>query len=347
MPYAELRKRGFIAHSVHTHESDRFIPLIAAGVYNCIVTPRIAWPDDSGKPWQKAIRHAGLAWVYEVDDDVYSESIIYRQYRIFPTERAKGHDGLERDRQTRIRVISECDAITVSCQRLKTIVEQHTDAPVYVVPNAIDARWFRQVLRGIGRLPELAGKITIGWAGGTRDTDDLKDMIAAWQIIADKYPQAHFVVQGHIAETIDRYLPKERRSTLPWLDLSEYPRALVNYDIGCCSVAPNVFNTAKTCIKWYEYTLAGIPCVVSKTLYGREVTHDQDGLVANSVDEWVAHLSRLIESEDERRRIADEARTTVMRDHSLENNWWRWPQAYADAVEHFREKQARQLVLAH
>jgi glycosyltransferase involved in cell wall biosynthesis len=347
-PYAELRSRGFVAHSVPTKESEQFLPLLANGYYDAIVTPRIAWPDNAGLPWRSAVRKAGICWVYEVDDDVYSPSIVGRQYRIFPKEHAKGLEGLERDRLDRIAVLQQCDAITVTGQRLATIVRMHApeETPVYVVPNAIDARWFRSTLRGIKRLPELEGKLTIGWCGGTRDLEDLNDVAAAWKIIAERYPDVHFVVQGFIPAVLDEAVPAHRRSTLPWLELVEYPRGLLNIDIGCCAVAPTVFNTAKSCIKWYEFTLAGAPCVVSETLYGREVTDGQDGLVARNVFEWVQNLSLLIEDESVRRRMADNARTTVMTHHSLDNNWWNWPEAYALAVDHFREKQARTLVLA-
>jgi 2-oxoglutarate dehydrogenase complex dehydrogenase (E1) component-like enzyme len=64
------------------------------------------------------------------------------------------------------------------------------------------------------------------------------------------------------------------------------------------------------------------------------------------VAEWVEKLSLLIEDAELRRSVQDSARTTVMMHHSLDNNWWNWPEAYALAVDHFREKQARTLVLA-
>ncbi len=134
--------------------------------------------------------------------------------------------------------------------------------------------------------------------------------------------------------------------TLPWLPVEEYPRALLNIDIGCCSVAPLLFNTAKSCIKWYEMTLAGAACVVSPTLYGREVTDGDNALVAETAEQWVAQLSRLIEDAEFRRTIQRNARRTVMTEHSLEQNWWRWPSAWATMLDQFRAKQSRRLVLA-
>lgn len=336
-PFAELRRRGVYAQSVHKDESDKFLTKIAAGYYDAVVTPRIAWPGGVGTPWQRAIRAAGLVWIYEIDDDVYSEAIVGRQYRIFEHERALGMDGLEVRRQERIAAINACDAITVSSRRLATVVSAYTTKPVFVVPNAIDARWFTSVIRSAktvnDRLPELRGKLTIGWAGGTRDTTDMTIMAEAWRIIEKKYPHVDFVVQGHISE---RLVGLDRVHTLPWVPLPDYPRALVNIDIGCCSVAPTIFNSAKTPIKWFEFTLARAPCVVSHTLYGQVVTHNVDGYVARDLDDWVDGLSRMIEDPAYRRSIRQSARRTVMEHHSLENNWWRWPDAWTQAIQRVR-----------
>ena len=326
----------------------KVLPLLASGRYDAILTPRIVWPvKDVGEVWIKAIRNAGLAWLYEVDDDVFNPRIIDRQTRLFESEKAKGYEQLEWERQERIRLLSLCDGVTVTTQRLKTVVQGYNpDVPVYVLPNAIDVQWFRLLMRGIGRVPELEGKLTVGWAGGTREDVDLLDLGKAWTILAEKYPHVMFVSQGHQSKALAESVPEERQVRLPWLGLEEYPRALINVDIGCCAVAPMVFNTSKSCIKWYEYTLAGAACVVSPTVYGREVTDGVDAFVASGVDQLVDRISQLIESESLRKGMARAARTKVVTEHSLNNNLFNWPEAWKDAIERFQEKRSRQLVLS-
>ena len=348
-PFAELERHGVIAEWCHKDQSESVLTLLAAGRYDVIVTPRIVWPAEGlGERWVNAIHNAGIAWIYEVDDDVYSPIIVERQMRLFESERLKGAYQLEWERNERIRLLTMCDGITVSTKRLATIVKNYAPegTPVKVVPNAIDARWFRETLHGCDRVPQLMGKLTIGWAGGTREDADLKPLIEAWPVIAERYPDVMFVIQGHISEALADSVPIERRATLPWLPIPEYPRAMLNVDIACCVVAPLMFNTSKSCIKWYEFTLAGAVCVVSPTTYGREVTDGVDGLVAESTEEWVEALSRLIESAELRRTLRREARRKVMTEYSLENNWQNWPLAWADAVEHFKDKESRRLVLA-
>lgn len=333
-PFAELERRGYIADWCHRDDSEKVLPLLAAGRYDLIVTPRIVWPTDGvGDKWIRTIHKAGLAWVYEVDDDVYSPGIVDRQVSLFESERKKGRPQLEWERNERIRLLEQCDGVSVSTLRLSTIVNQYCpDVTAAVIPNSIDARWFRATLRGCER---VAPPLTIGWAGGTRQDVDLVPLAAAWGEIARRYPKVNFVMQGHIPGVLFDAVPAERRYSLPWLPLEEYPRALLNIDIGCCIVAPTLFNTSKSCIKWYEMTLAGAPCVVSPTVYGREVVDGEDALVAESVEDWVAALSRLVESADLRRHIHRNARRTVMTEHSLEANWWRWPAAWSDILNQF------------
>lgn len=322
------------------------LSLVAAGRYDAIVTPRIVWPiEDVGQRWIDAIHRAGLAWIYECDDDVFSPRIVDRQHRLFDSEREKGISQLEWERLERIRLLDQCDAVTVTTTRLRTVVQMYCESvPVYVVPNAIDARWFRETLRGCDRIPELRDKLTIGWCGGTREEIDMAPLAEAWPIIAERYPEVEFVIQGHISDRLYHAIPPERRHTLPWLSLPEYPRAMLNIDIGCCSVGAMGFNHSKSAIKWYEFTLAGAATVVSPTVYGREATDGYDTLIAETAEEWVVALSRLIESAELRNTLKRNARKSVMTDHSLENEWWKWPAAWADAVDKFRNKP--QLILS-
>ena len=340
-PFRELEQRGYIAEWCHKNDSDKVLPLVAQGRYDAVITPRIVWPVEGiGEAWVNVIHKAGLAWLYEIDDDIFSPRIVDRQMRVFPAEAAKGEKQLEWERNERIKMLTVCDGVTVSSRRLATIARQYApaDTPVYHIPNSIDAKWFKETLRGIGRIPELEGKLTVGWAGGAREEADMKPLAEAWTVIAERYPHVEFVIQGHMSDSLYHSIPDERRHSLPWLSLEEYPRALINLDIGCCIVAPLVFNTSKTCIKWYEMTLAGVACVVSPTLYGAEVTDGEDALVAETSEQIVDALSRLIEDAELRRTISRNARRTVMEKYTLEKNWQNWPLAWLDAIERFRSK---------
>lgn len=318
--------------------TEALLPHVTVGRYNVIVTPRVVWPTaGKGDVWINTIHKAGIAWVYEVDDDVYSPRIIDRQIRLFGSEAKKGRAQLEWERLERIRFLSLCDGVTVSTERLATVVRSYAPetTPVLVVPNAIDGRWFRDTLRGHKR---LVPPLTVGWAGGTREDVDVLALAEAWRNLAKRHPEVKFVVQGHIPKPLMDAVPDGQRFTLPWLALQEYPRGLLNIDIGCCPLAPTVFNASKSCIKWYEMTLAGAACVVSPMVYGREVTDGSDALVAETPAEWERQIERLIEDETLRRQIRRAARRTVATKHSLQREWWRWVEAWQEVLERFEHR---------
>jgi glycosyltransferase involved in cell wall biosynthesis len=333
-PFAELQRRGIFAHWKARDDPEnldpRFINKVAWN-FDAILLPRLFWETQrDADRFIGGMHRAGLACIVEIDDDVYSPAIVERSYQTQEIERAKGLERLEAERQARIYVLQQCDGVTVTSRRLRTIVSTYTSTPVEVVPNAIDTRWFHHTLHGYGRaIPPL----TVGWAGGSRYYEDLEPIAEAWHNLARRYPELTFVVQGFMADIL---VEAERCRRLGWLPIDEYPRALLNFDIGCASVAPKLFNTAKTPIKVWEYAMAGVPAVASPTLYGQVVTDGQDGLLAETAAEWELALSRLLHDEKLRKSLWRAQRRRVAEFHSLERNWQQWPIAWSHILDHFR-----------
>lgn len=346
-PFAELQRHGIFAHWKHRDDPEldtaAFVGKMAYN-FDALIMPRMSWTYTwDGKFWLDRIHAVGMAAILEVDDDMYTPGITERQYDVFERERARGREQLERDRLNRIWLLRHVDGVTVSSRRLATIVQDFTEAPIHVVPNAIDARWFRETLRDYTR---LIPPLVIGWSGGARYAEDFSSVAEAWHRIATRFSDVSFVVQGHMAEVLIDAVPADRVRRLPWLPLDpysnvQYPRALRNIDIGCCSVAARPFNAAKTPIKLWEYTLAGAACVVSPTLYGPFVDDGEDALVASTADEWEGALIRLIEDPELRRRLQRTQRRRVGAEHSLAQNWWRWPQAWSSILEQTRARSGR------
>ena len=268
-PFAALERRGYGAWFRHKDDPETYKPefaYLATTRLEAIVIPRMFWRDQLvARRWISSLHRAGLAVIYELDDDVLTPQIGARQRAT--TEADKSLDELEQDRRDRIAAIRLCDGVTVSNDRLAAVVRTYVapDTPVLTVPNRVDVRWFRSCVRGVRRdVPP----VTVGWAGGARYAEDLEPLAEAWHNLARRYPDLTFVVQGHLADVLVQAVPAAQVRCLPWLPLTEYPRALLNIDIGCASVADNHFNRCKTPIKLWEYTLAGAVSVVSPTLYG-------------------------------------------------------------------------------
>jgi glycosyltransferase involved in cell wall biosynthesis len=337
-PYTELQRRGYGAWFRHKDDPEMDAPewpYLAATRLEAIVIPRFYWRDHvSSRQWIGTLHKAGLAVIYDLDDDVLSPQIGARQQAT--TEKNKSLEELEQDRRDRIAAMRLCDGVTTSNETLAAVIRQYTGAPVIVVPNAIDAAWFRRTMHGV---PRIEKHLTIGWAGGARYAEDLEPLAEAWANVARARPDVHFVVQGFLPDVLCDAVPPRRLHRIPWLSLAEYPRAMRNVDIACCSVAANHFNRCKTPIKLWEFTLAGAVCAVSPTLYGPVVTDGEDALVAETSGEWEAALLHLVDDCELRRRLWRNQRRRLAREHTLVNTWQQWPIAWRQILEHFHQSQ--------
>jgi glycosyltransferase involved in cell wall biosynthesis len=342
-PYSELQRRGYGAWFRDKDDPEMDAPewpYLAATRLDAVILPRLSWQDQiPARRWIASLHNAGLAVIYDLDDDVLSPQIGARQRAT--TEPNKSLVDLERDRRDRIAAIRLCDGVTTSCAQLATVIRQYVDTPVHIVPNGIDVSWFRRAVHGVRR---TVAPVSIGWAGGARYLEDLEPIAEAWHNLAKRFSHVRFVVQGFMADVLVTAVPPEQLVQLPWMSVAEYPRGMRNIDIGCASVADKPFNHCKTPIKAWEFTLAGACVVASPTLYGPVVTDEQDGLIAETAAEWERQLTRLIESPELGRRLWRAQRRRLAMQHSLDRTVLEWPKAWSAIIETFRNQ--RRLALA-
>lgn len=325
-PITALEKAGYSAG--WDFKSNGLIGAVAPA-FDGYLLPRISWPASerrTAEAWFQASRLAGKFVVYDADDDVFTSQETHRRIELNWSE-GKSVEQLEDERHQRIWAMQQCDGVTVTTQRLATIVRQYTHKPVIVVPNAIDLEWFRGVARQAKR---VAPGLTIGWAGGKRHDRDVEQMAEAWGMIARYSGDGiKFVVQGWIPPVVQEHVPADRLVLLPWMKAETYPQGIAQIDIGCCAVADTPFNRAKSNIKSMEYAAAGAAVVASPTLYSGLVEHGVSGYICETVDEWTRALANLINSNAERQIMNRRLLRTVEKRHTLAGNLWRWPAAWA------------------
>lgn len=341
LPFSELQRQGFSGIEWGLRDDDRLAQY--AHMFDAIILPRLHWAVDErlkAAAWFRALRKVGIKILYEMDDDLFSEDFERRlvDHKLYTPA------GAHERRGNILHTIEHCDGMTVSSQRLATMAAQHVDIPIQVVPNYIDLLWFQTIQRNSPR--EVPG-LTIGWAGGARPDADLEQMAEAWRILAEKYPQVTFVVQGHHAKPIYDRVPHERIAMIDWLPIDGYPGGMKNIDIGCCPLSDTKFNRAKTYIKAMEFAAGSAPVVASPTVYDQIIDHGANGYIAESVEDWVFYLSWLVEDYRHRHDIAKALLAKVRKSHSLENQAWRWVHAWNELVGVVRAAQvpASQILL--
>jgi hypothetical protein len=144
-------------------------------------------------------------------------------------------------------------------------------------------------------------------------------------------------VIGHQPEPLMHQVPAGQIRATGFVTLESYRRALAAVDIGCCPLSDDVFNRCKSPQKAWEFALSGAAVVCSPTVYGDDPRLAEcGGLLAQGAAEWEAHLSRLINNEQERRGRVASLQRFVLEERSLEANLWRWPDAWRQIVSHAR-----------
>lgn len=301
---------------------------------------RTSWPTwarGTFRGFMEEAHDAGRFVVLDYDDDLLTAGFVWRQIELGWTE-GKTYEQLEQQRCERIWALTQADGVTVSTEPLADVVRSFTSRPVVVVPNAIDVAWFRTAL---GRARRQLRPPVIGWAGGRRPDDDLRAMAEGWRRTATRYQQVTFLVQGHVPAIITDAVPADRLVTVPWLPLERYPEPLRDVDIACCAVASDRFNACKTTIKAWEAAIAGCAVVATPFLYGDVIERGSSGLLAETADEWEAHLAVLVERPSYRALLAGRLKRTVEREHALAVNVHRWPAAWSVIQDSARERHAR------
>lgn len=341
-PITELQRQGYPLIDWGMRDDGRLANI--AHHYDAIVLQRLSWPSnqiENENHYFNIMHRAGLAVIYEADDDLFTDKFVERNSFVWGFSEEQSRE----QRDGMVRAMQKSDGVTVSTQRVATIVRNYTDAPVKVVGNYIDLRWWKTVLKHAKRDPRLVDKITIGWAGGNRPDSDVEPMVKAWGRIAEKYPKARFVIQGHTSDIFFDSVPNDRIFVTPWMNIDQYPSGYVNFDIGCCPLENTHFNNAKSAIKAMEYAACGAAVVASPTVYKGIINHGVDGFIADSVDEWEKYLSMLVEDYTLRHDIAKKLLAKVKKHYTLDTNAWRWVDAWSEIVSNFREKSRQPHIL--
>jgi hypothetical protein len=102
---------------------------------------------------------------------------------------------------------------------------------------------------------------------------------------------------------------------------------MLTFDIGLVPLTDITFNHAKSFLKGIEYAAGNIPFVASALPEYQILAKSGVGRVAGSADDWVKHLTELL---DYRTRKIEAAvqRQTVLRDHSIRARASEWSEVF-------------------
>lgn len=275
---------------------------------------------------QQAVMHlltarkiVGAKLVVDADDDMFSvhpHNYAYQfHYPGSPKQKVLSY------------LFQNADAITVSTNPLKEVMEKRFRAPVTVLPNTIDeAIWKHEKKRSTEiEVFEERGEnvrplkktfspdaVRIGWVCSPNHEQDAPVLLEPMKQILEKYPQVEFWCVGWKPLIYDE-LPRTYwiRGTSDYVD---YPKFLceLGLDISVAPLIKDDFNRSKSNIKWLESTMAGIPVVASDYDPYHSIENYKTGYLPQNPNQWVKYLSWLIENKEKRKELAANALKVVL-----------------------------------
>jgi len=234
----------------------------------------------------------------------------------------------------------EADLVTVPTYPLKEVLSPYNDN-IVVLPNFLDDQlWrFREPL--VDQSPEHP--IIIGYMGTQSHQPDLELILPVLVEIIHLYSSKIRLTFWGIDppqvlksfSNVDHY---------PWIsycyrEFAEFFQTQ-QVDIFVAPLVSHVFNQCKSPLKFFEYSVLGVPGIYSDLdPYRHVVQNGVNGFLAGSLDDWRNHLIMLIENPDLRANLAKNAQATIKQKFSLSKNANIWRETYQKLIEHYAPRQ--------
>lgn len=250
------------------------------------------------------------------------------------------------------------DLFQVSTMPLKRAMGYKYGKKSWIAPNLIDVDKMAGILSEASKKRKTRDEIRIGWAGSATHYGDFMSFLPAMEIIANKYPKVKFVFRGMQADyfvcekdSIEVVDGKQKITRKCPIDVSrveyahgsgfwEWPKLLAEMDIDIVIVPleETKFNKSKSNCRYLEFSSLKIPGVYADVEpYAKTITHGHNGFLAKTTSDWVQHISSLIDDEEMRREISNQAHLNVVQNWSLQNNIGIWKANYEEMANTISE----------
>jgi glycosyltransferase involved in cell wall biosynthesis len=265
------------------------------------------------------MQRKGIAVVVDIDDDF--EALDPRHIAF---KRSQPKYNRESNRVWLRKACAAADLVTCTTPALAQRYGAH--GRTVVLPNYIPRRT-------LGALPDEEGDgKTVGWPGhvGTHPRDLLATKGGVG--MACREFGARFVNIGTGNEVVSQLgLDGVEYEARGYAEFPDYPHAIASFDVGIVPLDDTKFNAAKSALKGLELAAVGVPFVASPTEDYRRIADDGIGLLAKwKAKEWKRATLDLLRNRDE---YGEQFRAGVVDRHLLEDNVWRWVEAWDEAMK--------------
>src|SRR5262245_37476031 len=310
----ELGCLGISADLVHSARVDL---LATVDHYDTFVLNRVERSERVGT-FLAAARSAGKSVIFGTDDLIF-EPELESHFAFLDAAGESQREVWRQQLDSYRRTLEACDGALVSTVPLAEHARRHVDR-VEVVHNAVSAEMLRLADEALEERVNAAGAtVTIGYLSGTpshnRDFLEAADAVA-WTL--ETYPNVRFLVVGFLDldARFDRFAGRVTR--LPKQPFDALPAVTAQIDINPAPLErANPFTQCKSCVKYLEAGLVGVPTIASpEPDFARVIADGRNGLLAGEAPEWREALRRLIESPELRAEMGARAGADVRQHHT-------------------------------
>lgn len=258
----------------------------------------------------------GIPVVFDIDDLVFDVEAYSLNSNLRKLPAAEQKELLE-GAQLYNDMLRLADHAIASTPVLKEHMRPFQEGALCLVENGLDDS-LRQLSEEDHGFPDT-GKVIIGYGSGTRTHDaDFAEVADALALLLSEYPCVELAIFGHLnlPDSLTPYRSQIKR--VPFINSDDYYRALRQFDINLAPLESGVFNDAKSNIKYLEASVFGIPSIASpRATFVDIIRHGENGFLADDTQAWHKALVSLVKDPQQRYRIGQEARHTVLSRYSL------------------------------
>jgi len=172
---------------------------------------------------------------------------------------------------------------------------------VSIIPTTIDTDKYKPV-----NIEDASGPVVIGWTGSHSTVQHLDTLRSALAKLAQRES-----IRLRVIGTPNYQIEGVEFETIMWRSETEV-EDLSAVDIGIMPLPDDNWARGKCGAKALQFMAMGIPTVCSPVGVNTDIIQDnENGLIANSEEEWIEKLSLLSRSRELRARLGKAGRQTI------------------------------------
>ncbi len=208
--------------------------------------------------------------------------------------------------------------VLASTDFLAKVVQQEIEKPTWVHRNAFSLQLLDLSEKASINKNKNHEKIVLGYASGTpTHNKDFALCKPYLKEILNHYSRVEIHLAGSLIAGDDWGKHQARIKKIPLVNWQSLPSVLAKFDINLAPlIRDNPFNQSKSEIKYMEAGLVRIPSVTSSTdSFNYAIQSGINGIVINQEEEWFTALSMLIENQENRQQMGENAYQHVIENY--------------------------------